>query len=408
MVGGRSARALRASVLSSGVKLATRHTPYRNRLAKLYGTGPRPGSGRLVQQSIVETRSVAYPSLVERVKLADVARAAGVHAGTASRALNPNTQRHVSRDTVRRVARAAERLGYVPNAHARGLRTARSYLVGVVVPDITNPLFSLILRGAEQVLTTAGYTVVLSDTNNDIRGPRSQVESLLARGADGFIIATAEWDDPLLEDLDDRGVAAVLANRNTRRGRWPYVGGDERAGIAMAVQHLRGLGHRRLLHLAGPQHLSTGRDRAEAFEAALRADSLPGGDAHVRVTGAFTEAAGFDGMTAVLAGPDRFSGVVAGNDLIALGALDALRAAGVRCPEDVSLTGFNDMPFVDRLTPPLTTVRLPLEEMGRMAANELLALLRGQPSVRARRSTLLPVELMVRGTTQRHEPSQTT
>lgn len=339
---------------------------------------------------------------MDRVKLADVARAAGVHPGTASRALNPTTQRQVSRDTVRRVSRAADRLGYVPNAHARGLRTARSYLVGMVVPDITNPLFSMMLRGAEPVLTAAGYTVVLSDTNNDARGSRSQVESLLARGADGFVIATAEWDDPLLEELDASGVAAVLANRNTGRGRWPYVGGDERTGIALAVKHLRELGHQRLLHLAGPQHLSTGRDRAEAFYAAVRSHPLPGADARVRVTSAFTETAGAEAMEAVLAGPERFSAVVAGNDLIALGALDVLRGAGLRCPEEISMTGFNDMPFVDRLTPPLTTVRLPLEEMGRIAARELLAQLRGEAAVRARRSTLLPVELIVRGTTQRY------
>ena len=173
---------------------------------------------------------------MERVKLADVARTAGVHPGTASRALNPSTQSQVSRDTVRRVSRAAERLGYVPNAHARGLRTARSYLVGMVVPDVTNPLFSMMLRGAEQVLTTAGYTVVLTDTNNDAEGQRSQIESLLARGADGFIISTAQWDDPLLDDLDESGVAAVLANRNTARGRWPYVGGDETV-VAARRQH---------------------------------------------------------------------------------------------------------------------------------------------------------------------------
>ena len=337
---------------------------------------------------------------VTRVKLVDVARAAGVHPGTASRALNPTAQRQVSPDTVHRVTRTAKRLGYVPNAHARGLRTARSFLVGMMVPDVTNPLFPLMLRGVEQVLTGAGYTVVLSDTNNDAGGQRSQVELLRARGIDGFIIATAEWDDALLDDLDAGGVAAVLANRNTGRGRWPYVGGDDRGGVALAVAHLAGLGHTRILHLAGPQNLSTGRDRAEAFRAALRAAHLPAAGA-MRVCHAFTERAGTQAMSAVLAGSHTFTAVVAGNDLIALGALDALRRAGIRCPGDVSVTGFNDMPFVDRLTPPLTTVRLPLEEMGRIAARALLDQLRGAPAARDRRSTLLPAELIVRGTTAR-------
>jgi LacI family transcriptional regulator len=337
---------------------------------------------------------------VQRVKLTDVARAAGVHPGTASRALNPATHEQVSRETLRRVSRAAEKLGYVPNAQARALRTSRSHLVGMVVPDITNPLFSQMLRGAEQVLTAAGYTVVLSDTNNDADRQRKQIELLVGRGADGFILTTAEWADPLLDELDTRGIAAVLANRNTARGRWPYVGGDERAGVELAVRHLRDLGHTRLLHLAGPQHLSTGRERAQAFRAAARDAGCAPGDARVRVCSAFNEEAGARAMTAALAGPQRFTAVVAGNDLIALGALDALRGAGVRCPEDVSLTGFNDMPFIDRLTPPLTTVRLPLEEMGRIAARVLLDELTGAGTVRARRTTLLPVELIVRGTTR--------
>lgn len=338
---------------------------------------------------------------VHRVKLADVARAAGVHTGTASRALNPATRDQVSRETRRRVSGAAETLGYVPNAQARALRTSRSHLVGMVVPDITNPLFSLLLRGAEQVLTGAGYTVVLSDTDNDAVRQRAQIESLVARGADGFILTTAEWNDPLLDHLDATGVVAVLANRNTAHGRWPYVGSDERAGVELAVRHLAEKGHRQLLHLAGPGHLSTGRDRIRAFRAATRAAGYAPRDASVRACTAFTAAAGERAMAAALAGPAHFSAVVAGNDLIALGALDALRAQGLRCPYDVSLIGFNDLPFVDRLTPPLTTVRLPMEEMGAVAARLLLEELNGETVHRARRTTLLPVELIVRGSTRR-------
>jgi LacI family transcriptional regulator len=337
---------------------------------------------------------------VDRVKLVDVARAAGVHPGTASRALNPDTREQVSRVTVRRVAHAAEKLGYVPNAQARALRTARSHIVGIVVPDITNPLFPPMVRGAEQILTDAGYTVVLTDTDNDAERERRQIESLLARGTDGFIISTARWNDPLLDELDAAGVAAVLANRNTVRGQWPYVGGDERAGIQLAVEHLVALGHRQLLHLAGPQTLSSGRDRAQAFRASTRAHQLPAGDARVTACTSFTEAAGARAMAAALKAGHQFTAVVAANDLIALGALDVLRSAGRRCPDDVSVIGYNDMPFVDRLTPPLTTIRLPLQQMGHLAAQALLQELDKSVVVRARRTTLLPVELVVRGSTR--------
>ena len=212
---------------------------------------------------------------MQRVKLIDVASAAGVHPGTASRALNPATRDQVSRETSRRVVLAAQRLGYVPNTLARGLRTARSYVVGMVVPDITNPLFPPIVRGAEQLLSEAGYTLVLTDTDNDMGTERRQVEQLRARGADGFIIATARWQDPLLDELADSGLPAVLVNRNTSSHALPYVGGDERTGVGLAVEHLVGLGHRRIAYVAGPQDTSTGRERASAFRAAVRAHGLP-------------------------------------------------------------------------------------------------------------------------------------
>ena len=335
-----------------------------------------------------------------KVKLADVARAAEVHPGTASRALNPDQRGQVSPETVARVVRAAERLGYVPNEQARALRTSRSRLVGIVVPDITNPLFPPIVRGAEHVLTTAGYTVLLTDTDNDRDRERRQIDSLLGRGVDGFIIATAQWEDPLLTDLASAGVPVVLANRTTAGGRWPYVGGDEQAGVRLSVQHLVNLGHRSIVHLAGPQNVSTGRDRARAFRAAAKEFGLTPAQARVSVCQAYTEAQGEVAMQRAMRSPGpRVTGVVAGNDLIALGALDALSAAGLDCPSDVSVVGFNDMPFVDRLQPPLTTVRLPLQRMGGLAADLLMTELESTGQQDAPTRALLGVDLIVRGST---------
>ena len=231
---------------------------------------------------------------MQRIKLADVARAAGVHPGTASRALNPQTREQVSPATVRRVARAAQRLGYVPNPVARGLRTARSFLIGMVVPDVTNPLFPPIVRGAEQVLTQAGYTLVLTDTDNDAATERRQIELLRARGTDGFIVATARWEDALLAEIAAAGVPTVLVNRNTASAALPYVGGDERTGVRLAVDHLVELGHRHIAYLAGRQDTSTGRERAAAFRQSVR-------PARAAVTGrcgpatAYTEEAGAAG-----------------------------------------------------------------------------------------------------------------
>ncbi len=336
---------------------------------------------------------------VERVKLIDVARAAGVHPGTASRALNPATQGQVSLETTRRVAQVAKRLGYVPNPIARGLRTARSYIIGLVVPDVTNPLFPPMVRGAEHVLSAAGYTLVLTDTDNDELAERRQVEQLRARGTDGFILATARWDDPLLQAIADQGIPAVLVNRNTSGSRLPYVGGDERTGVHLAVEHLAGLGHRRIAHLAGPVDTSTGRERAAAFRQAMLQHGLPTPRALIRACSAYTEAAGEAATEALLAGGHDFTAVVAGNDLIAIGALSILAGAGLSCPGDVSVVGFNDLPLVDKLTPALTTVTLPLREMGVLAAQILLDRIDGRVPENGVTQSLLGVQFTVRGST---------
>jgi LacI family transcriptional regulator len=336
---------------------------------------------------------------MQRIKLADVARAAGVHPGTASRALNPLTRDQVSRETSKRVTRAAERLGYVPNAIARGLRTSRSYIIAMVVPDVTNPLFPPMVRGAEQVLSRAGYTLVLTDTDNDAATERRQIELLRARGADGFIIATARWDDPLLGDLAAARIPAVLVNRNTASAQLPYIGADERTGIALAIDHLVGLGHRHISYLAGPQDTSTGRERAAAFRQAVRSHGLPTGRSQVRACSAYTEAAGATVARALIASGRDCTAILAGNDLIAFGVLSELAKAGISCPAQMSVIGFNDLPLVDKLTPPLTTVRLPLADMGQLAAQILLTEIgAASPNGHAAQS-LLGVELAIRGTT---------
>jgi LacI family transcriptional regulator len=300
---------------------------------------------------------------------------------------------------LRRVIKVAEKLGYVPNTLARGLRTQQSYVVGMVVPDITNPLFPPMIRAAEQVLSQAGYTLVLTDTDNDAQTERHQLEQLRARGADGFLVATARWDDPLLEELADQAVPAVLVNRNTGSHRIPYVGGDERAGVAMAVQHLVELGHTRMAYLAGPHDTSTGRERASAFRQTVRTLGVPASHTVVRQCTAYSEAAGALATEKLLAGAAEVTAILCGNDLIALGALSVLAARGMVVPDDMSVIGFNDMGLVDRLTPPLTTVRLPLHRIGELGARILLEQLEAGEQNYGAVQTLLDVQLMVRGTT---------
>jgi LacI family transcriptional regulator len=326
-----------------------------------------------------------------------VAAAAGVHPATASRALNPETRQLVNAQTARRVLRAAETLGYQPNPIARSLKTAKSQTIGVLVPDLTNPLFPPIVRGIDDVLVEAGFSALIVNTDNDPDREQAQVRSLRSRHVEGLIVATARLDHPLLAELAEQGVKVVLVNRRAEALELPSITPDDTAGIALAVKHLVDLGHRRIAHLAGPQTTSTGVVRALAYENALRDQGLDVDPTLVVDCRQWREDDGAEGLRRLLDAGTDFTAVVAGNDLIALGCYDVLTERGIACPDDVSVVGFNDMPFVDKLSPPLTTVAVPHHAIGAEAARMLLELI-GESS-RPHRSVLLPVTLSVRGST---------
>ena len=329
--------------------------------------------------------------------LRDVAEAAGVHAATASRALNPQTRWLVNADTARRVLRAAESLGYQPNPIARSLKTAKSATVGVVLPDLTNPLFPPIVRGIEDVLGPAGYSALIVNTDNDPEREQSQVSLLRSRHVEGLIVATARLEHPLLERLHQQQVKMVLVNRRTLDLDVPAVTPDDASGVALAVRHLAALGHRRVAHLAGPQSTSTGVIRARAFHSAVRDHGLVD-DPNLTVTCDFwSEAEGARALRSLLDAGTAFTAVVAGNDLIALGCYDVFAERDITCPDDVSVVGFNDMPFLDKLKPPLTSVAVPHQQVGVEAARMLLEAIR--EADRPSRSVLLPLSLAQRGST---------
>lgn len=329
--------------------------------------------------------------------LRDVAEAAGVHAATASRALNPETRRLVNVETARRVLRAAETLGFTPNPIARGLKTQRSGTVGLVLPDITNPLFPPIVRGIEDVLAPAGYSALIVNTDNDPDRERALIASLRSRQVEGLIVATARLEHPLLEQLREQQAHLVLVNRRTTGLDAPWITPDDAAGVELAVRHLAELGHRRILHLAGPQTTSTGVVRARAFQGAVRDHGLADDPALVAACDYWSETEGARVLRQVLDAGTEFTAVVAGNDLIALGCYDVFRERDLDCPGDLSVVGFNDMPLLDKLRPPLTTIAVPHHQIGVEAARMLLESIK-EPE-RPARSVLLPVSLAIRGST---------
>ncbi|MCW2699535.1 MAG: transcriptional regulator, LacI family [Blastococcus sp.] len=339
-------------------------------------------------------RAATLPPVAPRPTLRDVATAAGVHPATASRALNEATRSLVRPATVERVREVATALGYQVNPIARSLKTSRSETVGVLVPDLTNPLFPPIVRGIEDALGVSGYTVLTVNTDNDPGRAASNFAALQARQVDGFIVATARLDDPLMREAAERGVPMVLVNRLTEHLDVSAVAGDDATGIARTVDHLVGLGHRDIGHVAGPLNVSTGAVRLRAFRTAMQHHGLA--DDRVVVAEAYSDSAGRTAALELLSGTAP-TAIVAGNDLLAIGCYDALEERGLCCPDDVSVVGFNDMPFISRLRPPLTSVRVPQYELGVESARLLLDVLSGRTVIP--RVVLLPVQLVVRGST---------
>jgi LacI family transcriptional regulator len=304
--------------------------------------------------------------------LRDVAAAARVHPATASRALNPETRILVSEDTARRVAAAAAKLGYRPNPVARSLRTRRSHTVGVLIPDLNNPLFPPIVRGLEDKLAAAGYVALIGNTDADASRERLIFEQMRARHVDGFVLATATLHDRLLAEVAAADLPVVLMNRLSQDYSFPSVSVDNEQGGRMAISHLVRLGHTRIAHIAGPQEASTGVSRLRGFREGMAAHGLEVREELIAYASRYTVEEGDRCARELLTAQGGFTAVAAANDMLAVGCYAALDEAGLQCPDDISVIGFNDMPFIDRLRPPLTTVRFPHYQLGTEAAQLLL------------------------------------
>ena len=337
--------------------------------------------------------------LMTKPTMSDVARQAGVDVSTVSRALNTRTAGMLRDETVERVLSAAQQLGYQPNVLARGLRTQKSHTVGMVIPDLTNPFFPPIVRGVQDVLDADGYTLILTNTDNDARREELGFRSLVGRQVDGLVIATSH-----LEPGDDRwdGAADTLpkvqVNRRGSHPMAPSVAPDDADGATQVLEHLMELGHRQIAHIAGPPNTSTGRTRATTF-AAHAAESGVFDPELVEVTSSFSMEEGRAACQRLVERRPDVTAIFAANDLLAIGCLRELGARGRHVPEQVSLVGFNDMPLVDLMEPPLTTMRIPGYEMGRIAGRILLDLLEDTPGQRTPAVVDVHPELVVRRST---------
>ena len=337
--------------------------------------------------------------MAERVTLKDVATEAGVHVSTASRALNPATQSVINDQTVRRVHEAAEALGYRPHPLARGLRTNQTMSVGVVIPDVENPLFGPIIAGVESVLIDEGYSMLIGNADRGEESEMAVINDMIDRHVDGLILATALRQDPAIEKMIAREIPMVLVNRTAEGLAVPSILGDDHAGVGLVVQHLVSLGHDSIAHVAGPTSYSTGLARAQAYTAWTQTLGLSSSSQRIVEATGLRVQPGHEAGAELLRRHPETTAIVAANDLLALGCYKAIIATGREVGVDVSVTGYNDIPLLELMQPPTTTVRVPYRQMGREAAATVLGMIGGDSETPAGVSIRLAPTLAVRGST---------
>lgn len=322
-----------------------------------------------------------------------------MHISTASRALNPGTAWIVNPETVERVGEVARKLGYRPHSLARALRTNRTMSVGVIIPDMENPLFGPIIAGVESVLVDEGYSVLIGNADRGPDHADGLVEDMLERHVDGLILATPGREVSAAAQRVQRDVPMVLVNRSVDDDSIPAIVGDDHAGIGLAVRHLRELGHERIGHVAGPSWVSTGKGRRDAFLDWIATVGLDPDADLVEEAEWYQVEPGTTAALALLGRRPDLTAIVAANDLLGLGCYRAVRSLGKVIGVDVSITGYNDIPLLDLMQPSMTAVRVPYRQMGADAASMLLALIAGE--VVAPRRVLLTPTLAIRASTAR-------
>lgn len=330
--------------------------------------------------------------------LTDVARIAGVSTMTVSRVINGHPK--VAAGTRDRVHAAMAALDYRPNIMARGLASGRSYNIGVLTVDTTLYGPRAALRGIELAARDRGYTVTIAHLDDPDQTAVAQGATLLrTRACDGVILL-----QPLMAEVQTDAAPAsadlppMVAIHAGTPGLYPVVSVDQRAGARLATEHLLGLGHRTVRHISGPQAWYEGLERAVGWTEALRA---AGAEVLPVVQGDWSAASGYRAARALLAEPG-VTAIFVSNDAMALGVLHALHELGLRCPEDVSLVGFDDYPEAEFFSPGLTTIRQDFDEIGRLSVGLLLDLVEtGTPSTQ---HLVLEPELVVRASTAPPRP----
>lgn len=332
---------------------------------------------------------------VKEIRIADVARLAGVSTATVSRVLSePGKVRQKTHDLV---MEAVRRSGYIPNSTAQKLRTRRTMNVLVVAPRLTNPVFAEVLRGVDDELTQSGYGIIIGNLDNRREREARYVDLALSRQVDGILLLTGYIPENGTRDMRESGLPIVAICAAIEDDTIPNVVVQDREACRRAVEYLAGLGHRRFGYISGTPSSIIERERFQGFREGIEATGFSRSD-YVRWEGTFVFSTGVAAAESFLTMKDRPTGIFAACDESAIGFIKRVREERVRVPQDVSVIGFDGIEFADYTEPTLTTFRQPLHELGRAGADVLMKLIRNQMKPEDW-DVRLPLTLLERDTT---------
>jgi DNA-binding LacI/PurR family transcriptional regulator len=324
----------------------------------------------------------------------DVAEKAGVSTATVSRVVSGGE--NVSQHLIAQVKQAIVELNYRPSRVARNLRVRKANTVGLIVSDIQNPFFTSIMRGIQDTLQVEGIVLLAANSDEDVEQERIHLETLLAEDVAGIILAPASSDSCTYADILAEGIGIVVIDRNPKNLKVDSVLVDNVSGARAATEHLISLGHERIGIITGPKHISTSQLRLEGYQSALQDAGIPFDPSLVGM-GNFRQEGGYQVMQALCSLMNPPTAVFSSNNVMTLGALQAIHEKCLRIPSDIALVSFDDMPWAASLHPPLTAVAQPTYEIGTAAARLLLD--RVKEPDRPTRKIILESQLIIRGST---------
>ena len=324
-----------------------------------------------------------------RPRLIDVARLAGVSLGSASRALS--SPEAVRANTLRKVREAADRLGYVPDGAARALALRRSMTIGAVLPTINNPIFSDFVQALQKTLGRAGYHLLIAAHEYDLKEEAAVVERLVQRGIDGIVLIGTDHPSTIFRRIEQARLPYVCAWSVDEARAHPCVGISNRRAMHRVVRHLLDLGHRQFAMVSGdPEHNERARSRIEGVMDAFALADVEFKSDRIYY-GPYSIEAGREALRKAMALKPRPTALICATDLLAAGALAEARAMGIQVPQQLSISGFDDIEIASLLDPPLTTLQVRTSEIGRLSGEALLATLKGKTSPTVEIETALKV-----------------